>query len=109
MGWRGHLSHTDIEGRGPTERALEDFDYTCETFFSVGVGENIHQGALWYEYTAAGAPDYLSVPDLAASIVESWMDSEGHRENILSNRYQSQGFGIHVAKPERVYTTQNFC
>ncbi len=108
MGVNRHFYHTDTEGRGPTERAL-DHDYTCETFFSAGVGENIHRGSLWYERTAAGAPDYLSVPDLAASIVESWMDSKGHRENILNHRYKSQGFGIHVAHPERVYTTQNFC
>lgn len=108
MGANSHFSHTDVEGRGPTERAL-DFDYTCETAFTVGVGENIHRGALWYERTAAGRLDYLSVPDLAARIVQSWMDSKGHRANILDWRFRSQGFGIHVAHPERVYTTQNFC
>ena len=40
----------------------------------------------------------------AKEAVSSWMDSPGHRENILRESFHSEGIGIY-----RGYATQNFC
>lgn len=45
---------------------------------------------------------------LADHVVREWMNSEGHRENLLKERYTDQGIGI-VIVDGTVYATQNFC
>lgn len=50
--------------------------------------------------------------DVAEYVVKIWMDSQGHRRNILKNYWENEGIG--VAKsigPDgtEVYVTQNFC
>ena len=42
-----------------------------------------------------------------ASVMESWMKSQGHRENILRTTYSSIGVGV-VLKGGRYYWTQLF-
>lgn len=42
------------------------------------------------------------------SVVESWMNSPGHRENILNNRWQKSGVGIAVTPEGAYYFTQVF-
>jgi uncharacterized protein YkwD len=45
---------------------------------------------------------------LADHVVREWMNSEGHREAILKERFTRQGIGI-VVIDGSVYATQNFC
>jgi uncharacterized protein YkwD len=73
MARHGFFSHTDLQGRGPTER-VAIFDRTAR--FAL-VGENI----------AAG---YRSV----AAACRGWMNSEGHRENILGSDWTHVGGGF---------------
>lgn len=47
--------------------------------------------------------------ELARQFVDSWMNSEGHRENILRDVYVSTGVGIGIAEDETVYGVQGFC
>ena len=37
------------------------------------------------------------------------MNSDGHRENVLASRWNSEGIGIYVTDENKVYATQNFC
>ncbi|MFF3315228.1 CAP domain-containing protein [Streptomyces sp. NPDC003035] len=73
MAQRGFFDHTDPEGDTPWERARQ-----------AGVsglgGENI----------ARGQAD-------AAAVMESWMNSDGHRANILNCDYTTLGVGVHFA------------
>lgn len=49
---------------------------------------------------------------IAEAIVEGWMDSPGHRENILRPAWENEGIGVAVATDgdeTTVYATQNFC
>jgi uncharacterized protein YkwD len=41
-------------------------------------------------------------------VVESWMKSAGHRENILNNRWEKSGVGIAVTNSGTYYFTQVF-
>lgn len=44
---------------------------------------------------------------LADQFMKNWMNSQGHRENILSTNFQSIGVGVYKAG-NRVYATQEF-
>lgn len=74
MADRGFFSHTSPDGKSPWDRA-GDMDIT-----DLG-GENI----------ARGQTD-------ARSVMDTWMDSPGHRANILNCDYRSMGVGAHFAE-----------
>lgn len=46
---------------------------------------------------------------VAESIVESWMNAQGHRENILTAAWDVEGIGLYLTDDNAVYTTQTFC
>ncbi len=64
-------------------------------------------------YMATGGEnifDYFEVKDaekLARELVDGWMDSPGHRENILRESYRELGVGLHRGRG-RVMATQVF-
>lgn len=83
MAERDYFSHTSPEGEGPGERA-RDADYPWWS------GENIARGQR-----------------TAEAVVDAWMNSEGHRANILN--CQSVAIGMGVADSSRgLYWTQLF-
>ncbi|MFF0290279.1 CAP domain-containing protein [Streptomyces sp. NPDC005262] len=71
MAARGFFSHTDPDGQTPWDRA------TKAGVTGLG-GENI----------ARGQAD-------AEAVMTSWMNSEGHRANILNCDYKTLGVGVH--------------
>jgi uncharacterized protein YkwD len=55
--------------------------------------------------------DYTSYGQLATTAMREWMNSPGHRANILNNRLSSLGVGVAVGVKGNVpyvYLTQNF-
>jgi len=84
MAARGYFDHTDPDGRTPWDRA------EAAGISGVG-GENI----------AMGAPDARSVMDL-------WMDSPGHRANILNCDFTRIGVGMHAGSGSGPWWTQVF-
>ena len=40
--------------------------------------------------------------------VERWMQSPGHKENVLNNRWKETGIGVAISKDKRYYFTQVF-
>ncbi|MEU0052091.1 CAP domain-containing protein [Streptomyces sp. NPDC006309] len=71
MAARGFFDHTDPDGRTPWDRAAR------AGITDLG-GENI----------ARGQTD-------AAAVVRAWMDSPGHRANILNPDFKTLGVGVH--------------
>jgi uncharacterized protein YkwD len=71
MANRGYFSHTNPEGEQPWDRA-----HNAGVTFSL-MGENIA-----INFSAAGA-------------VSAWMNSTGHRENILREGFGRLGIGVH--------------
>lgn len=49
-----------------------------------------------------------SATDIAATVVDGWMDSPGHRENLLQERFEAEGIGVFVDTDGAIYATQNF-
>ena len=87
MALNNYFSHTSQDNRDPGDR-ITQAGYAWSTY-----GENI----------AAG----YSTP---AAVVEAWMNSSGHRANILRSSFCDIGVGLaySAASTYRYYWTQNF-
>jgi RNA polymerase sigma factor (sigma-70 family) len=72
MDARDYFDHTDPDGAGPGER-ITAAGYEWSTY-----GENIARGQ--------------QTPD---QVMNSWMDSPGHRANILNCAFKEMGVGLH--------------
>lgn len=101
MAERGYFSHDTPEGAGPSDRAAAS-GYACAkaagAYTRTGIGENIHYAGGSYLYTEG----------VAAVAVGGWMDSPGHRANILDAGYDRLGVGIAIGGGQ-AYAVQNFC
>ena len=72
--------------------------------------ENIHQNWLASSFYSGGVPaSYNSQEDLAQTAVSGWMNSPGHRQNILTPYFTQEGIGVGISENGKVYFTQNFC
>jgi uncharacterized protein YkwD len=90
---RGYFDHVTPEGVTPQQRVASRHRRL------VGLtGENVWSG---------NGYDMSDTEALARTIVDSWMKSPGHRENILRPDYTHLGVGLAVAGPE-TRATQSF-
>ena len=117
-----------IDGDGPTDRAL-DAGYDCRADlsggrYSYGLAENIAERPRvrrWTGTTSEGRTSWRPVifsadaEEMAMGLMQQWMNSPGHRENILHRTYHRIGVGIHIKESpnygyqnETVFATQNF-
>lgn len=108
------FGHVTPDGENFRDR-YEAADYECnrainETHRSRG-GENLARTQYGepVETEWGSVEEYTSQEDLAEGIVESWMNSTEHRENMLSENWARQGIGVHITEENAVYVTQNFC
>ena len=115
MARRNFFSHVNPDGQDPTARG-EVAGYTCRKVsgrrITEGLAENIYQGNLYSRIRTRGAEtsyDWNSAEKIATDGVTGWMNSTGHRRNILEKTYQKTGIGISVSKDDKVYITQVFC
>ncbi|MFG3206114.1 CAP domain-containing protein [Streptomyces sp. NPDC048192] len=83
MAARGFFDHTDPDGKSPWDRAA------AAGIANLG-GENI----------ARGQSD-------AAAVMQAWMNSPGHRANILNCDFKTLGVGVHFG-PGGPWWTQDF-
>ena len=90
MGDNNYFSHTDLSGNYITTRMNAD-GVTYRAW-----GENIAY--------IGGVSDPTA---LANQFMTNWMNSQGHRENILSTNFSSIGVGVYKIG-NKVYATQEF-
>ena len=88
---RNYFSHSDPEGRSLKDRLSANLS-------ARQWGENIWTGRGY---------DPRQVRSLAQKIVVGWMNSPGHRENILAPNYSHLGVGV-MAKNQEIRATQVF-
>ena len=90
MGENNYFSHEDLNGKLITEKMKQDgVSYRAW-------GENIAY--------IGGVSD---ANKLAEQFMTNWMNSSGHRANILSTNFESIGIGVYKSG-NRVYATQEF-
>lgn len=111
---REFVGHSTPTGTSVGER-YDRYGYECRVSATgarryVTAGENI---AKLYYGTPSKRSDgrtvtYESASELAHGAVWGWMNSPGHRENLLKSSWRREGIGV-VIDGNRVLITQNFC
>jgi uncharacterized protein YkwD len=116
MATRNYLSHDSPEGKGFSDR-YQQAAYVCE----IRIGRVIHTGAeniaLSHRYNSMTTEDGIayynwnSAQEIAQKTVDGWMNSPGHRKNILTPHWLHEGIGIEFESGpgNKIYITQNFC
>jgi uncharacterized protein YkwD len=113
-----YFAHTSPGGETMEDR-YSRFGYNCQ----VSTGGNTYvTGAENIAYTFAGTDIMRENGDtinhnydeqeIAEGIVNQWMNSAGHRENILRSYWRSEAIGVYLKETDgktKVYATQNFC
>lgn len=104
------FDHTNLKGQDPTDRA-NTVGYSCHKdygdYYTYGIAENIAETPIYSNVEGCGSTTSLN--SLASCIVEGWMNSPGHRKNILTSEYDKEGIGIAYSSTDEAYTTENFC
>jgi uncharacterized protein YkwD len=81
---RNYFSHTTPTGIDFVDRIMR------QDYVNPGQGWTLGENLAWGSYQ-------LATPK---SIVRSWMNSPGHRANILNPRFREIGIGVEVGAPE---------
>lgn len=114
MAERGYFAHEDPEGNTFADR-YDAHGYECRADTD---GSAYYTGGENIAYTYVDQPvrtdsgdvvEHTTERKLADGLVEQWMNSDGHRENLLADHWTNEGIGISVTDDDRVYATQNFC
>ena len=98
-----YLSHINLEGKSPFDRE-EDAGLNCYRETEHTIVHNMGENLSWYENADLSDPS----GHLAKTIVDGWLDSYDHRENMLHPVYIKTGIGVAITGPH-IYVTQNFC
>lgn len=73
-------------------------------------GENVAQSWVFDEIETESGTEYISdEEELANALTRQWMNSPGHRENMLRTQWSETGVGITITDENKVYATQTFC
>ncbi len=114
MASRNYLDHDTPEGRTFADRYRQG-GYACE----IRIGNQVHAGAenialsrLYNSVTTESGIDYYSwnsAQEIALKTADGWMNSPGHRKNILTPYWRQAGIGVEIGPGNKIYITQNFC
>ena len=94
MACRDFFAHESPDGMTPADR------YRRMGHDPRPVGENISK-----RYPTSGS----STDKIATRVVDGWMNSQGHRENILKSQWRAEGIGVFRATDGVILVTENFC
>ena len=114
MARRNYFSHRSPDGRDFLYR-YRQAGYSCAVQVNERMytgAENIFQNNLYDRVVfvdGAAHFDWNTSRKIAESTVHGWMNSPGHRKNILMPHWKSEGIGVAVSPDDKVYITQNFC
>ena len=132
MSVRNYFEHTNPDGQEPFDRAASanfyfekqssDTNFMKKRFGKLirpkpyssqyAYGENLFRTNLANRIiTVNGVPtnyDWQNEDQLAKTIVEGWMKSKDHYENIVKPEWQREGIGVYIANDDKVFATQNF-
>ena len=99
MARRHFFSHVNPNGEDPTARGRRA-GYECRKI----LGDRIRVGLAENLFEASGT----ARENIERMSVAGWMNSPGHRANILETNYTKSGVGVAVAG-DAVFITQLFC
>lgn len=115
MAERDYFDHVSPEGKDFADR-YKEHGYHLETRIGNSVyvgGENLALSNVVSSYTYDEETGevyeyrYSDLEELASSAVQGWMESQGHRDNILTP-FTREGVGVYISDEGKVFVTQNF-
>jgi len=101
MAKRDYFLHDTPEGKSFSDRYLKA-GYHCQ----VPINANYYSTGAENIFYLEG---YYGEDRIAQTVVNGWMDSAGHRKNILTPYFVNEGIGGAVSDSGKVYVTENFC
>lgn len=119
MAQRDYYAHTGPNGETIQDR-YQKHDYSCrvpisDTRYATGA-ENINLVTAHVDVRRPSDGTVVSYDnnrEIAEGLVNQWMNSTGHRKNILKPYWQNEGIGVNITTNDEgdtvVYATQNFC
>lgn len=109
MAMNDFFDHINLMGEDPTDRATRHQypikKYLSGRTYSIGIAENI--GSMPTGNVEGIGYVYSDVDSIGKALVDSWMASPGHRENILNPKYDVIGVGV-AFDGQYYVSTQNF-
>lgn len=114
MAKRNYFSHVSPEGHDFSYRYIKN-QYACAITIKNRTykgAENLFQNNLYSSVRIVSGTksyDWNSLDEIAESTVDGWMNSPGHRKNILMPFWIREGIGIAISPDDKVYITENFC
>jgi ankyrin repeat protein len=116
MALKQYFAHINQEGENPTQRAVRmgiDVEIQRDGTVQVGIAENLFMCSKMrtVSYYLEGGIKKVSrqwhdEESLTDMIVDGWMNSPGHRKNMLSETLRSEGLGLSISKDLKVYASQ---
>lgn len=111
---RKFFSHNDPDGRSFYDRyKAEGIECRIRAGNITSLGaENIAQDNLYSSYFHKDGEkifNWNTEDEIAGSVVKRWMNSKGHRANILTPYFKQQGIGVAFSEDGKAYVTENFC
>ena len=111
MAANGFFEHTNLKGQGPAARAAdagyEIYKDLGDGWYTEGIGENLFKMPHG-NVRGIGYVGKYDAERLAKEIVDGWMESPGHRANILDKGYEKTGIGVRYDGETYYYVTQDF-
>lgn len=107
MAQNDYFAHTSPDGEEMEDR-YDRFGYECRA--DMGGNQYATGGENIFKQSYTGFT--FTNEELADKTVEGWMNSPGHRENMLKEYWSNEGIGVYIEEDgseTTVYVTQNFC
>lgn len=114
---RNFFEHENPDGKNARARG-EAAGYPCKkdygTYYTEGLSENLYQGYRYNNYWTSPngtivKREWNTLEQVAEQAVNGWMNSEGHRKNILDTHFTQEGIGVAFSSDDKIYVTENFC
>jgi uncharacterized protein YkwD len=105
----GYFDHINLKGEDPTERAENSKikAWVDRGEYLTGIGENI--GIVPWHSDVIGCGNTMKNKLISECHVNSWIESQGHYENLIDSEYSELGVGVaYDSFSGDVYATQNF-
>jgi len=116
MALKQYFAHINQEGENPTQRAVRmgiEVEIQRDGKIQVGIAENLFMCSKMktVSYYLEGGIKKVSKQwhdeeSLTDMIVDGWMNSPGHRKNMLSETLRSEGLGLSISDDLKVYASQ---
>jgi len=115
MAQRRYFAHVSPTGSTPLDR-FKRLGVRCRPLLSSGplTGENLFASDRVASYQSVGGGPmkphrWHTIPSLVSQMVNGWLDSPDHRDNLLEEEWSAHGIGVVISAEGRILVTHMFC